>query len=537
MNIVVVGSGASAVHFARSALSRGHEVVLLDVGRERPQPVRPGDGFEDLKKNLEDPVAHFLGSRFESVIYPGAESEYYGFPPNKSYVFEGVDAFDVRATGFSPLVSFARGGLAEAWTAGVFPFNAGELADFPFTYDDLAPYYELVAERIGVSGAVDDITEHMPAPKSLQPALTMDEHSRVLLERYAAKRSAVRGRGFVVGRSRVATLTRELHGRPACDYLGRCLMGCPIDSLYTPLATLGECLREPRFRYRPGLHVLRFRTHAGRVTSVIAARVDGTGVEEIPADALVLGAGTLASSRIFLESWRRERGEVIRLTGLMDNRQVLMPFLNLGMIRRPHDPRTYQYHQLLIGMTADDPREYVHGIVTTLKTAQIHPIVQSVPFDLRTALHVFRNVHAALGLVNVNFWDRRRDDCFLTLDARDTGGPESEAPPLRVHYEPPPGERARISSTLRRFRGALRKLGCVVPPGMSHVRPMGASVHYAGTLPMTREERPLTTTPEGRSRDFENLWIVDGSTFPFLPAKNLTLTLMANAARIADQSF
>jgi hypothetical protein len=27
---------------------------------------------------------------------------------------------------------------------------------------------------------------------------------------------------------------------------------------------------------------------------------------------------------------------------------------------------------------------------------------------------------------------------------------------------------------------------------------------------------------------------VDGTTFPFLPAKNLTLSLMANAARIAD---
>jgi choline dehydrogenase-like flavoprotein len=74
-------------------------------------------------------------------------------------------------------------------------------------------------------------------------------------------------------------------------------------------------------------------------------------------------------------------------------------------------------------------------------------------------------------------------------------------------------------------------------PGMSHVRPMGASVHYAGTIPMTRREAPLTATPEGRSRDFSNLWLVDGTTFPFLPAKNLTLTLMANAARIADRSF
>jgi choline dehydrogenase-like flavoprotein len=63
---------------------------------------------------------------------------------------------------------------------------------------------------------------------------------------------------------------------------------------------------------------------------------------------------------------------------------------------------------------------------------------------------------------------------------------------------------------------------------------MGASVHYAGTIPMTREDRPWTATPNGRLRGVDNLVLVDGTTFPFLPAKNLTFTLMANASRIAD---
>jgi choline dehydrogenase-like flavoprotein len=60
-------------------------------------------------------------------------------------------------------------------------------------------------------------------------------------------------------------------------------------------------------------------------------------------------------------------------------------------------------------------------------------------------------------------------------------------------------------------------------------------VHYAGLLPMTRTAEPLTTSPDGRSRDFENLYLVDGVTFPFLPAKNITFTLMANAVRIGKQ--
>ena len=66
---------------------------------------------------------------------------------------------------------------------------------------------------------------------------------------------------------------------------------------------------------------------------------------------------------------------------------------------------------------------------------------------------------------------------------------------------------------------------------------MGASVHYAGTMPMTRTPGPFTTTEFGQSRDFENLFIVDGSTFPSLPAKNITFTLMANATRVGKEAF
>ena len=112
-----------------------------------------------------------------------------------------------------------------------------------------------------------------------------------------------------------------------------------------------------------------------------------------------------------------------------------------------------------------------------------------------------------------------------------------DRPGLRIHYAPDAGERSRVAQALGTVKKALRALGCVVPPGMVHMRPMGASVHYAGTLPMTRTAAPFTTTEYCQSRDYENLFLVDGATFPFLAAKNLTFTLMANAVRIAAAAF
>jgi len=532
--IVVVGSGASAAHFALSALENGHDVLMLDVGRERPQAVMPEATLTQLKAQLADPVRYFLGDRFEAVLYPGAAGEYYGFPPSKNYVFSGMPQFRWRADGFNPLASFARGGLAEAWTGGVYPFNDAELSAFPFMHGDIAPYYDLVAARIGISGAIDDLARFMPVHQHLMPPLDLDEHSRILYAAYDRHRERLNRRRCHMGRSRIATLSRDKDGRRACNYLGRCLWGCPSQSLYTPDLTIAACRRFAGFRYAGGSYVQHFKVgRQRRITSVVVESTALGSVEEVPVDTLVLGAGTLSSCRIFLESVYRSTGTIVTLTGLMDNQQVLMPFVNLSMLKRKFDPNTYQYHQLGMGLDGATPEEYIHGQITTLKTALIHPIVQNLPLDLKTSLSIFRNLHAALGLVNINLHDTRRESNKVTLEIANRDSPAA----LLIHYESAAAGRERMRTATRRVRRALWTMNCVVPPGMTHVRPMGASVHYAGLLPMSEKPDPWTTTKHCQSNDFENLFFVDGTTFPFLPAKNLTFTLMANAARVADFAF
>ena len=62
--VVVVGSGASGVHFALGALRKGHRVIMLDVGHSASAPVNPGDTLNGLKRGLNDPAGYFLGPGF-----------------------------------------------------------------------------------------------------------------------------------------------------------------------------------------------------------------------------------------------------------------------------------------------------------------------------------------------------------------------------------------------------------------------------------------------------------------------------------------
>lgn len=526
--VAVVGGGASAAHFAQSALARGWHVTLYDVGRRRPEPVAPSASFRELKAGATDASRYFLGADFSGVLFPGGDGEYYGFPPHRAYVFAPHASQPLRTRGLDPLVSFARGGLAEAWTGAAFPFGDGELADWPLRHADLAPHYDEVARRIGIVGAVDDLASFVPAHAHLDEPLDLDAHSAALLERYTHRRGELNsGLGLYVGRTRAAVLRADRGDRKACDRKGRCLWGCPNDAIYSPAFTLRELETSSDFACVDRAFVRRLEwDDGGRVRALIVERDDGA-VERHAFERVVLAAGTLSTSRLLLASRLAAGERDVAFDGLMDNRQVLVPFVNTSRLGATVEWESYQYHQLALGLRAEDPRHYVHGLITTLKAALVHPIAQSVPLDLRVALDLARNAHAALGLVNLNFHDTRRAQNRVAL-----GSNESMAP-LEIEYRPQAGERAHLDDAVARLRKALGKLGCLVPPGMVHVRPMGASVHYAGTVPMQASGPDWTSTPQGRVRAVENLWIADGSTFPFLPAKNLTFTLMANAARIA----
>jgi choline dehydrogenase-like flavoprotein len=98
------------------------------------------------------------------------------------------------------------------------------------------------------------------------------------------------------------------------------------------------------------------------------------------------------------------------------------------------------------------------------------------------------------------------------------------------------GARPNLERTLKMLRRALsrtfRPLGALMLPGGFLAGAPGSDIHYAGTLPMTRESGVATTSPDGEVTGLSGVFVADAASFPSLPAKPHTLTIMANADRI-----
>jgi hypothetical protein len=102
---------------------------------------------------------------------------------------------------------------------------------------------------------------------------------------------------------------------------------------------------------------------------------------------------------------------------------------------------------------------------------------------------------------------------------------------LTAQYNRTAEKDRRVTEREAQYRKAMRSLGAYA---LKQVQPgHGASVHYAGVLPFSDKDAAFHLAGDGRLHGCNRVFVADGSGFKYLPAKGLTLSLMANAHDVA----
>jgi len=528
--VIVVGAGVAGAHAALTLLERGIDVEQWDVGRtESPFP-SAGLSFDDLKRQLDDPVFYFLGADLSALI-PPAVPELLRYPPSRAFLVERDDpAAGWADDGFAPFGSFAKGGLANGWGANALSYDENDRGDWPVPHVEMDAAYRTVYERVPVAGpAEDDLAPHLAGVYASQAPVALTEPDRRLLASYGRRRTALAASGVKLGLARLAVVTDR--ARPdSCDSCNRCLWGCPRGAIYNPASsTLRACERFDSYRYVPGRQVLSLRVRDGAVTA-IRYRDTGSGeLREQACDKVLLAAGALQTGAIFLRTLSAARQDIAPETaGLMDTTVVKIPFVALRTIGAPPEPRAFQFNRLLIGLVGNAPPwpQYLHGELLHLTSLVYHPLIERLPFDSRTSKQLFFALRPALGVVTLFFPDRITEGNRQILLGR-----EADAP-VQLTYREPAEKQSFIAQSIARVRSALWRLGCIPRPAVTS--PLGGGIHYAGTVPMGAG--PLRCDADGQTNLCRNVYIADGAAFPSLPSKSITMSLAAHATRVARKA-
>ena len=395
---------------------------------------------------------------------------------------------------------------------------------WPFTYNDLEPYYSHAEQILEVSGSDDgDPTApwrsapypHPPGPLS---------HTARLIE------AAARPLGLRPFRLPLAINYRENNHRRACVACATCDgFACAIRAKNDlAVQVLPELIRRGLL-LRPNTVAVRLIHERGVVVGAECQETHTGRAVTYRARRFVLSAGAFASPHLLLASGLQHlnsAGDVVGRYLLRHRNSVVYGWFprDPNSAQELHNHKQIGIHDYYFGHpTVGSPGGKLGGI----QSIAIPPASLGAYLPKRlqpVALPFLR--HCTGLLVIAEDQPQYQNRLFLDRATSDRWG----RPGLAVEHRFSKRDLAAARVLTGKAAQVLRRAGAV----LCFVFPIRTFTHAAGTVRMGLDPRTSPLDPHCRFRGVDNLYVVDGSCLPTSGSVNPSLTIAANALRAAN---
>jgi choline dehydrogenase-like flavoprotein len=526
-DVVIIGAGASGATAAKVLTERGMKVVALERGPWRKRESFGGDELANVNRyNLwPDPM---LNPRTYREGADG-ETKIELFCPVPQMVGGGT----VHWQGWLP--RFTESDFKLRSIAGDVPGTT--LVDWPITYADLEPYYTQVEWSFGVSGG-GGINKFESFRSKDYPCPPLPA------TRYAQKfHQGCRKLGYNSFPTPMAALSRPYNGRPVTVQSAFAQQhGDPTGTRSSALSVfVPDALKTGRYDLRPDcyVHEIAVDEH-GRCKSAVYQDVDGDFIEQ-EADVFVLACGAVESARLMLLSRSRRFPHGLANDSDLVGRNATFHEYSaaVGVFEDPIyawagggyvAASSFQFYE------HDESRGFVGGCHIACAGVGIPlPINWSLPgrpawgAEAKQIDRDFFNHSFAIGMV---LHDLPQHESRVELDdkVRDAWGLPVARITNKIHQNDLKMGRWVIDHNAEIFEAAgAKKINRVYPQRIT-----GNCSHQHGTTRMGKDPKMSVLNKWCQAHDVDNLFVVDGGPFPTGTGANPTLTIMANAWRVAD---
>jgi choline dehydrogenase-like flavoprotein len=509
-DVIVIGSGPGGGAVAQRLAPTGKRILILERGDYLPRSPANWDSktvFVDGTYQVDDTWYGGDGRSFQPGLhrFVGGNSKVYG-----------AALFRLRAEDFEEVQH--KDGISPAW---------------PLKYDVFEPYYTEAEKLFHVHGArgEDPLEPEASGPYPYPP---VSHEPKIQQLSDLLKKEGLHPFHLPLG-----ILLDEKNGKPTptsicirCDAFDGfpCLLNGKADAQVISIdPTLAA---HPNVTLLTGAYVTKLTTDAdgGHVDGVVVERA---GAQEVySADIVVVACGALSSALLLLRS-RNDRhpnglangSDQVGRNYIRHNMSVLMALLKepnhtvfqktLAVSDYYFKSDDWQYPLGLIQMCAASHAEQIKGesLPSWLEW------LPDMPFD-KMAEH------------SMDFW----------LQSEDLPRPEN-----RIYYD---GDRVVLDVTENNMEAHHRlkkKLETIMNAFGAHPVllerrlylgkniPISGTAHQAGTARFGTDPATSVLDLDCKAHELDNLYIADASFFPSIGAVNPTLTIIANALRVADR--
>ncbi len=510
-DIIVIGSGPGGATLAHRLAPSGRRILILERG-----------GWLAREAGNWDPKKVFIDNAYQA----------------------DVTWYDKAGKAFHPGLHYFVGGNSKVYGAALFRLrerdfeklqhSEGISPEWPLKYDVFAPYYDEAERLFHVHGAAgEDPTEPPRAAPYAWPALAHEPRMQQLADTFT--RHGLHpfhmplGVLFEQGPDGNAKRTSPFIRNPYFDGYPSPTNGKADAEVVCINPTLAA---HPNVTLLTGAYVSKLGTDAsGHTVNAVKVERDGK-TETYSADIVVVACGALSSALLLLRSANDKHpnglangSDQVGRNYIRHNQSVLM-----AVGREPNDT----VFQKTVGVSdyyfgADD---WDHPLGLIQMTGKSHPDTirgESLPPWLEW---LPEKPFEYLARHSLDFW----------LSSEDLPRPEN-----RIRYD---GDRVVVEQTdnnMEAHRRLRAKLEALLEPMGAHPHlierklylgkniPIGGTAHQAGTARFGTDPKTSVLDLECKVHELDNLYVVDASFFPSIGAVNPTLTIIANALRVADR--
>lgn len=285
-DVIIVGAGAGGGVAAHVLTQAGLNVLLVDRGSALSTHDLPLDharnarGFTGLERQVDPPLAGNPRFIDDQLVLPNE----FLWNNNAMTVGGGTRVYGAQAWRFN----------AEDFAMGT-TYGDG-FPDWPISYSDLEPYYDLAEWNVGVAGT--GLVHRFDSPRSRE--YPMEALPGTTMDRYLAR--GAEKLGLPIGPVPLLINTTARDNRPACVRCGTCAgFACHADAKNgTHNTVILKAINTGRCHLASQTTALRLESHG---TTIRGVQLKSHGqTKTITARHVVLAAGAIETARLLLIS-------------------------------------------------------------------------------------------------------------------------------------------------------------------------------------------------------------------------------------------
>ena len=540
-DVIVVGSGASGGWASKRLAEAGLKVALLEAGKpqsdrnfteHKPEfELKYRDQAKELLQKTRPIQSRFACSEYNSDWFINDLEEPYTTPNDQPFLWMGR----LRVTGGRTNV-WGRVSLRFSDLDFKAASHDGYGEDWPLSYKDLEPYYDLVEKYVGVTGMSEGL-EHLPDGQ-FQPPMPLTCQETIFRERCKAKLDRV------VTLARSANLTRPINGRGPCHYCGPCERGCLTHSYFNAaFTTVPDALRTGNCTiiHQAMVHKVLMDEDANRATGVLYVDRDSKQTRELHARVVILCAQTQESTRVLLNSASREYPN-----GLANSSGVLGRYLTAHV---RSGGGSGEFPSFGAQPTLGGPNKPVGIYVPRFRNLKNQPaaknFLRGYGYEGESSLDFnwdatgfgdgfkksLREPRSSLDITGFGEvlprWENRVE---IDPAVKDIFG----IPVLRILMADGENENAMIKDMGESAGEMLEAAGAKNIRTYADPSAPRWALHEAGTARMGSDRKNSVLNQFQQAHDVKNLFVMDASGFASNPCQNPTLTIMTLCVRSCD---